>query len=69
MPTTQQPPAPNEPTGPSLEPDDERHDDATARRPDERDERDERIAASLRPVRTPWAVVIRSFAFVRPQLF
>ncbi len=37
-------------------------------RPGERDERAERIAATLRPVRTPWAVVIRSFAFVRKEV-
>ncbi|MAT06600.1 MAG: hypothetical protein CL424_16295 [Acidimicrobiaceae bacterium] len=31
-------------------------------------ERSRRIAATLRPVRAPWAVVIRSFAFVRKEV-
>ncbi|MCB0966570.1 MAG: ABC transporter permease [Ilumatobacter sp.] len=36
--------------------------------PDLDDARTARIEASLRPVRAPWAVVIRSFAFVRKEV-
>lgn len=42
------------------------HGEPDGRRPDS--ERERRIADSLRTVRAPWAVVIRSFAFVRKEV-